>query len=113
MTPEGKVKAQVRKMLDEVSAYYIMPVTYGYGKSGAPDYLCCINGYFFGVECKAGKGEPTTLQLKSLHKLSSQKGIAVLVNEHGLPSLQKVIEMAVLDKLPTNGHFYDLLKKPE
>ena len=38
-TPEGKVKKAVRRVLDELGAYYVMPVTGGYGKQGAPDFL--------------------------------------------------------------------------
>ena len=59
MTPEGKVKAKVRKKLDEAKAYYFMPATGGYGKSGVPDIVACVNGWFIGIECKAGINKPT------------------------------------------------------
>ena len=39
MTPEGKVKDKVKKILKELKAYYIMPATGGYGSSGAPDFV--------------------------------------------------------------------------
>ena len=59
LTPERKVKNQVRKVLDKAGAYYVMPVTGGYGNSGAPDFLVCLQGRFVGIECKAGKNTPT------------------------------------------------------
>ena len=61
-TPEGKVKKGVRQVLDGLGAYYVMPVTGGYGKQGAPDFLVCYQGKFFGIETKAGKGKTTALQ---------------------------------------------------
>ena len=53
-TPEAKVKAKVKAILKNLGAYYVMPVTSGYGNSGAPDFLVCIRGKFIGIECKAG-----------------------------------------------------------
>ena len=41
-TPEGKVKAKVKVILKELGAYYTMPVTGGFGTSGAPDFLVCF-----------------------------------------------------------------------
>jgi hypothetical protein len=42
MTPEGRVKAKVKDVLKAVGAYYVMPVTSGYGSSGAPYFLVCM-----------------------------------------------------------------------
>ena len=44
MTPEGKVKQKVKEVLKDLGAYYVMPVTSGYGNSGAPDFLVCYEG---------------------------------------------------------------------
>ena len=52
MTPEGKVKEKVKKVLKEQGIYYVMPATGGYGSSGAPDILVCHKGKFYGLECK-------------------------------------------------------------
>ena len=48
MTPEGKVKAKIKKVLKDKDIYYVMPATGGYGNSGAPDFLICLNGKFIG-----------------------------------------------------------------
>ena len=66
MTPEGKVKKSVRQVLDRLGAYYVMPVTGGYGRQGAPDFLVCYRGKFYGIECKANGGKTTALQDKHL-----------------------------------------------
>lgn len=89
-TPEGLVKKDVRKILDGLGAYYVMPVTGGYGRQGAPDFLVCIQGKFFGIETKAGKGKLTLLQEMNLKKIIESGGVALVVREDDvkyLPSL--------------------------
>lgn len=81
MTPERRVKTQVRKVLDKLGAYYVMPVTGGYGNSGAPDFLVCIRGRFVGVECKARGNTPTPLQEKNLRLIERSGGVSLVVNE--------------------------------
>ena len=83
-TPESKVKASVKKILDERNAYYVMPVTSGYGNSGAPDFLVCYRGRFWGIECKAGRGEVTALQQDNLNRISENGGVALVINESNI-----------------------------
>lgn len=80
-TPESKVKARVKKVLSEFDAYVVMPATGGYGNSGAPDFLACIKGRFFGIECKAGSNKPTDLQVMNLMRIVETGGFAFVVNE--------------------------------
>jgi hypothetical protein len=89
MTPEGKVKAKVKKVLNEIGAYYTMPVTGGYGNSGVPDFLICIKGRFFGIECKANGGKATALQLKNHEDIRKAGGIAVIVDETNVDKLKE------------------------
>jgi hypothetical protein len=88
-TPEAKVKAKVKVILKELGAYYTMPVTGGFGTSGAPDFLVCLNGRFVGIECKAGKGKPTALQEKNLHGIRQAGGQALVVNEENVENLRE------------------------
>ena len=90
-TPEAKVKAAVRKVLTELGAYYVMPVTGGYGNSGAPDFLVCLRGRFIGIECKAGVNKPTPLQEKNLHLIREAGGIALVVREDNVGSLKQLL----------------------
>ena len=87
MTPEGKVKARAKKILDSLGAYYFMPATGGFGRSGVPDIVGCLNGVFFGIECKAGNNKPTALQLKELRKIMDAGGYCVVVNEDNVEEL--------------------------
>jgi hypothetical protein len=90
-TPEAKVKAKVRAILKELGAYYTMPVTGGFGTSGAPDFLVCLDGRFVGIECKAGKGKTTALQEKNLEDIAKAGGLALVINEINLPQLKDLL----------------------
>ena len=91
MTPEGKVKDKVKRLFKSMGVYYAMPATGGYGVSGVPDFLVCLKGKFIGVECKAGKGKPTALQLKNLAEIEASGGISVIVNEDNLEQFETVM----------------------
>ena len=90
-TPEAKVKAKVKVILKELFAYYTMPVTGGFGTSGAPDFLVCLNGRFVGIECKAGKGKPTALQEKNLNDIKRAGGEALVINEENVGNLRELL----------------------
>ena len=81
MTPEGKVKAKLKKVFKDRNIYYIMPATGGYGNSGAPDFIVCHEGKFIGLETKAGKNKPTALQQRNIDQINAQGGLALVVNE--------------------------------
>ena len=90
-TPEGRVKAKVKVILKELFAYYTMPVTGGFGTSGAPDFLVCLNGRFVGIECKAGKSKPTALQEKNLNDIKRAGGEALVINEENVGNLRELL----------------------
>lgn len=92
-TPERKVKDKVKKVLKDLGAYYVMPVTGGYGNSGAPDFLVCYRGKFIGIECKAGKGRVTALQEKNLSQIEQADGIALVVNEDNVEQLVNLVNI--------------------
>jgi hypothetical protein len=88
-TPESKVKKAVKQILDGRGAYYVMPVTSGFGNSGAPDFLVCYRGRFIGVECKAGTGKVTALQQDNLDRIVKNGGTALVINESNIDSLSQ------------------------
>lgn len=89
MTPEAKVKAKVKKILVELGAYYTMPMGTGFASSGVPDFIICIAGLFYGIECKANGGKPTALQLKHFDDIRKAGGIALVIDESNVDSLRK------------------------
>lgn len=86
-TPEARVKDAVKKMLCEHAVYWYMPSAATYGKSGFPDILCCVNGYFLTVECKTGHNRPTALQEREMDSIRKSGGIALVINEDNMDAL--------------------------
>ena len=91
MTPEGKVKRRVTKILQKFGAYYFSPVTGGFGRSGVPDLVVCYQGVFIGIECKAGDNKPTALQLKNLEDIHTNGGWGMIVNEDTAEDVEAVL----------------------
>ena len=89
MTPEARVKAKVKRILSELGAYYVMPVTGGYGNSGVPDFLVCLRGRFVAIECKAGGGKTTALQDKHLADIRGAGGMSLIIHEANVDNLRK------------------------
>lgn len=105
-TPEKRVKDKVKAMLKEKGAYFFMPATAGFGKSGVPDIVACLDGKFWGIECKAQPNKPTALQEKNLVQIHHAGGIAVAVDETGLGALKMMLEAGFISR----GGVVNLLK---
>jgi hypothetical protein len=94
MTPEGRVKAKVKRWLDARAIWYFCPVSNGMGRHGIPDFVGCRKrlvtpdmvgqfiGEFFSVETKAeGKANAATpLQLECHDEIRQAGGVAVVVD---------------------------------
>lgn len=93
MTPEGKVKVQINKILARwalaVPMHVWMPVPNGYGKSGL-DYHCVIGGHALIIEAKAPGGQPTPRQREAL-KLHLLAGATcfIISEQAGLRALDR------------------------
>ena len=98
MTPEGKVKAKVKKVLNDIGAYYAMPVGTGFGNSGVPDFLVCLRGRFYAIECKANGGKPTALQEKHLADIRGAGGVSLIIHEANVENLRKELENVYIHK---------------
>jgi Holliday junction resolvase len=93
-TPEGEIKDQVRKVLDEMKAYYFFPAANGYGRTGIPDVIACYKGHFVGIECKAGSKQPTALQQRELDNIEKAEGTGLVVNADNIGNLKNILENA-------------------
>ena len=61
------------------------------GRSGIPDVVCCLRGYFIGIECKAGKNKPTPLQQKELADIIKAGGVSCVINEDNMAELESIL----------------------
>lgn len=91
-TPEKKVKDKVVKILKANGAYYFFPATFGMGRSGVPDVVCCHKGAFIGIECKAGKNTTTPLQDRELKAISVAGGVALVIHENNMDELERILK---------------------
>ena len=80
-TPEKAVKAKVKAVLESEGVYYFMPPANGYGRSGVPDIIACVNGFFLAIETKANGNKPTALQIREIETIRRSNGVAVVVDE--------------------------------
>ena len=110
VTPENRVKARVKALCREHNVHYIMPVTGGFGGSGAPDFLLCVNGVFVTVETKAdclrhlrgdmhrGKriktGAPTALQQQHMQQIRASGGVTMVIDRHNVEVLGEFLRRA-------------------
>lgn len=95
-TPEGKVKARIKKILKDYDVWYFMPVPSGYGgKSGIPDFVCLAKGQSIYIEAKAGDKRPTPLQDETMKEIRRHGGWALCVNEITIEHLAEWFELTL------------------
>lgn len=82
-TPEGKVKAAVKRRLKELGVWWYCPVQNGMGVVGIPDFICCWQGRLVAIETKApGKlANVSANQAKRIDEIRAAGGIAVVVDD--------------------------------
>jgi len=90
-TPEKKVKDKVVKILKAHGVYYFFPATHGFGRSGVPDIVCCVRGFFLAIECKAGKNKTTLLQDRELEAIAASGGRSLIINEENIDLVERLV----------------------
>lgn len=95
MTPEGRVKAAVKRVLKALGAWYFMPVQTGRGVGGVPDFVVCVPvtvtpdmvgrtiGLFVGVETKAPgrRANVSDSQRLQIDAIGRAGGLAVVIDD--------------------------------
>jgi hypothetical protein len=82
MTPEGRVKKDIRAYLDSLGTdcRYFMPQNMGMGESGVSDFIGVYKGKGFAFEAKApGAAKLTPWQLRFLDSWNAAGGYASVV----------------------------------
>lgn len=83
MTPEGKVKQRVKKILDSYKpdCWYFMPAARAYGQAGVSDFIGLYRNHMFAIETKAGNNEPTPMQVLQMNKIEKAGGKVFTIRE--------------------------------
>lgn len=93
MTPEGKVKQAVKKILDshKPDCWYFMPVASAFGAAGTPDFIGVCRGQMFAIETKAGKNKPTAMQNLKMAEIKAAGGVVLVVREGNINSVKEML----------------------
>ena len=79
MTPEGKVKAKVKRLLARYPVYSHWPVQTGYG-SPTLDCIVCAAGHFFAIETKAPGKKPTPRQEQTIKAMRDAGALVFIID---------------------------------
>lgn len=92
MTPEGKVKAKVKRILKKYGKeiYQFWPVQTGYGASTL-DVLCCVKGKFLAIETKAEGKKPTQRQELTIKDIKAAEGIVLVIDGTNYEVLEDIL----------------------
>lgn len=91
MAQEKTFENKVKKFLEANGAWYVKFFANSFTKSGIPDILACVNGYFVGIEVKAQNGKPSELQLYNVRKIREAGGFAVVLYPSGFNEFKEFI----------------------
>lgn len=86
-TFENKIKAYIESIGGWQVKFFANRMT----KSGIPDILACVGGYFVGIEVKAQNGRPSELQLHHCKKIRESGGFSFIVYPSGWEILKKIL----------------------
>lgn len=92
MAAEKNFENRIKNFLKSEGAWFIK---YWAGsqftKSGIPDILACINGYFVAIEVKGQNGKPSELQLHTIKKIREAGGFAFVLYPSGFDEFKDFI----------------------
>lgn len=92
MGPEKRFENKVKAFIKAQDCWYVKFFANKMTKSGIPDILACINGYFIAIEVKAENGEPSDLQIHQCKLIRESGGFSFIVYPSGFEKLKEIIE---------------------
>lgn len=92
MGPEKRFETKIKEFLDAEGAYYVKYFANRNTKSGIPDILACVNGYFVAIEVKAQTGTVKGLQEHHLTEIRIAGGFAFALYPSGFAEFKQFIK---------------------
>jgi hypothetical protein len=83
---EKNFENKIKDFLKENNCWHVKFFANAFTKSGIPDILCCVNGYFVAIEVKAENGTPSELQKHNIRQINECCGIGIILypNQYSL-----------------------------
>lgn len=78
MTPEGELKKNIRRLLEERGAFWSNVSGGAYSKPGDPDIVACFLGFYLAIEAKANAGRQSEIQKVRQSEVEAAGGRYVL-----------------------------------
>lgn len=101
---EREVKKQIKELLDKYGAYWLMPVTFGYGASGHPDFVGAVNGRPFVVEAKSKPAyAPTTIQYRAMARACRAGSNVFLIHAENIAELETWLRRVAVGFIGDDG----------
>lgn len=92
MAQEKTFENKIKKYLENKGCWYVKYFANSYTKSGIPDILACVNGFFVAIEVKAENGRPSELQIYNRDKIREAGGVSVILYPSQFAEFKEFIE---------------------
>ena len=93
MTPEGKIKKEMRDWLSVHGIYYANVAGGAFSKPGDPDIIADVNGHFLAIEAKTKTGRQSEYQKVCQRQVEESGGMYIVAR-----SVEDVIDAVNLLK---------------
>lgn len=100
MKSEKQFETKIKKFLTDNGCWYVKFFANAMTRSGIPDLLACVNGYFVAIEVKAENGKPSELQKYNVRKIREAGGIAIILYPNQFDDFKNLILGIKQMKLP-------------
>lgn len=103
MAQEKNFENKIKAWLKDHDCYFVKFFANRMTKTGVPDILASVNGYFVGIEVKAQNGRPSELQLYNVRKIRESGGFAYIVYPSGWDELKEILAGLLKDNFTREG----------
>lgn len=99
MAREKTFENKIKKFLESRDAWFVKYWAGAqYTKSGIPDILVCVNGYFVGIEVKAQNGKPSEIQLHNIRKINDAGGFGFVLYPSKFEDFKNFVDGLKIDR---------------
>ncbi len=93
MAAEKLFENKIKKYLKDEGCWFLKYwAGASYTKSGIPDILACVGGYFVGIEVKSSTGKPSEIQLYHIREIKKAGGHAMVLYPSQFDEFKKLVQ---------------------
>ena len=111
MASEKNFENKIKKYVESEGGWEVKFFANSMTRTGIPDLLCCVNGYFLAIEVKAENGHPSEIQQYVIGKIRDAGGVAVIVYPSAFDDLKNIIQLLNAGEYKQARAYNTILKK--